>query len=333
MILLTGASGYVGSVLLEALSGEGFNIRALYQNTPPGTAAQALPGVEWARADLLDVQAVEAAMQGVTHVYHCAAIVSFDPADRQKVLEENVTATAHIADEALIAGVEKLVYVSSVAALGRNAATPVVSEEAQWEEGGKNSAYAESKWLAEMEVWRAMGEGMNAVIVNPGIILGPPAGFAGKNVWDKSSAALMRTVWKEFPFYTTGTNGFVDVRDVATAMMALMQSGVEAERFILSAGNFSYQEVLTALARAAGKNPPRYHARGWMTGLVWRLSALGKLLAGKTPLVTRETARTAQQHNTSTNAKVLEALPDFAFRTLEETAGDMGRAFIEAMNR
>ena len=163
------------------------------------------------QCDLLDIYEVEEAMQGITDVYHCAAIVSFQPADKEKMLHFNVESTANIVNEALEQDIRKLVFVSSVAALGRSEVTKEITEEEQWEESKYNSRYGLSKHMAEMEVWRGIGEGLNAVIVNPGIIL-------GEGNWDEGSARLMKVVYKEFPFYTQGINGWVDVKDVVKAM-------------------------------------------------------------------------------------------------------------------
>jgi len=165
MILLTGASGFLGQHLVRFLSAQGDAVRALYNHKVPNSELQELPGVSWAKYDLLDIFAVEEAMQGIDEVYHCAAIVSFKPGRREEMLHFNAESTTNIVNQAIEQGIRKMVYVSSVAALGRAAeSNKEISEEEEWEESRGNSAYGMSKYIAEMEVWRGIGEGLNAVV-------------------------------------------------------------------------------------------------------------------------------------------------------------------------
>ena len=321
MILVTGASGFLGKHIVRILSAHGERVRALYYDHAPAAAEKALQGVEWMKADLLDIYDVEAAMAGVTHVYHCAAIVSFQPGDHEKMLHFNPESTINIVNQALVQGIDKMVYVSSVAALGRSGPLQKeITEEEQWGESDYNSAYGLSKYLAETEVWRGIGEGLNAVIVNPGIIL-------GEGNWDEGSAALMKVAWKEFPFYTKGSTGWADVQDVANILYLLMNSTHEAERYIVSAGNYTYHEVFIKMAVALNKKPPRMYAGPFVTGLVWRYGRLQSLL-GKRPVITKETASTAHSLSYYNNKKLLEALPAFSYTPIEKTIERMAKTFL-----
>jgi nucleoside-diphosphate-sugar epimerase len=308
MILVTGATGLVGMHLVHELVQRQHKVRAVYRNTPPRTTAR----VEWVQADILDITSLEQAMQGVTQVYHCAAIVSFNPKQKHLLHHTNIEGTANVVNACLEAGVQKLVFVSSVAALGRIREDAPVNESMQWSEETSNSEYGKSKYLAEMEVWRGIGEGLNAAIVNPVIILG-----AGD--WDKGSSGIFKTAYDEFPWYTEGITGFVDVLDVVKAMIALMNSPITAQRFILSAENRTYRELFTTIARCFGKKPPHKKVTPFLAELVWRLEAVKGKLTGKDPLLTRETARTAQAKVRFDNSKLLKALPDFHYTPLEET--------------
>ena len=208
MILVTGGSGFLGGHLVRELSRRGERVRALYNTRQPGGDIAKLPGVEWLQADLLDIYDVEAAMKDVTDVYHCAAIVSFDPRRREEMLHFNPESTANIVNQALEQGIRKLVYVSSVAALGRSGhMNKETDEEQEWGESGYNSAYGISKYLAENEVWRGVGEGLCAAIVCPSLILGP-------GDWSSGSPQIMTVVNKEFPFYTGGVNGMTDLKTI-----------------------------------------------------------------------------------------------------------------------
>lgn len=322
MILVTGASGFLGQHLLEVLAHQPLPVVGLYNSRRPEIQ---YPNLVWKQCDLLDIFAVEEAMAGITRVFHCAAIVSFDSRLRDKIIRENVAATAHVVNAALEAGVEKLVHVSSIAALGRTAEETVsayISEETYWEESAANSAYAESKFQSEMEVWRAMAEGLNAAIVNPGIIL-------GEGDWNKGSAKLMQIVYDEFPWFTEGINAWVDVKDVAHAMMMLMASDIAEERYIISAGNFSYKDVFTAMAGALKRRAPFKLATPFMTEIVWRAEVFKSRLAGKETTITKESARTAQSKSCYNNEKFLKQFPDFTYHKLPDTVQRMASAFLK----
>jgi dihydroflavonol-4-reductase len=321
LILVTGASGFLGQHLLEALAQQPLPVIGLYNSRKPDVH---YPNLSWKQCDLLDIFAVEEAMRGITFVYHCAAIVSFDSRLRDKIIQENTSATANVVNAALEAGVEKLIHVSSVAALGR---TPIqsiessISEETHWEESKANSAYAESKFQSEMEVWRAMAEGLNAAIVNPGIIL-------GEGDWTKGSAKLMQIVYDEFPWFTEGINSWVDVKDVVAALVLLMNSDISEERYIISGGNFSYKEVFTLMAEALHRRPPFKQASPLMTEIVWRAEVFKSRIAGKETTITRESARTAQSKYYYNNEKFLGQFPQFTYHNLEHTVKRMADAFL-----
>jgi len=321
-VLVTGASGFVGTHLVRFLSQKGHTVRALYNSRPPAADMQSLPGVTWQQCDLLDVFAVEEVMQGVGDVYHCAAIVSFRPADKERLLHFNVESTANVANAALDHNVRKLVYISSIASLGRKTNGREITEEEQWEESGNNSVYARSKYMAELEVWRAMGEGLDAVIVNPGIIL-------GEGDWSDGSARLMKIAYNEFPFYTSGINGWVDVADVVRAMYELMQSDVVDERFIITEGNHAYKDIFTMMANALGRKPPHIHANRWMTNLVWRWNMLKHRLTGGELTITKETANTSQNKNLYSNRKLLQFLPGFRYTPMQQTIQRMAQAYLQ----
>ena len=180
--------------------------------------------------------------------------------------------------------------------------------------GSIHSLYSGSKGESEKIVWKYVRQGLDAVIVNPAIILG--AGLRGR-----SSVKLFEQASKGMPFYTEGMNGYVDVRDDCELMIRLAKDrGVRGERFVLCGGNYSYWELFTVIARVVGKRPPCIRMTPWMTGLAWRLLAFVALFTGKKPAFTKETARSSQHKSRYSSAKVLSLLPDFHFHTLEETA-------------
>ena len=323
MVLVTGASGFLGQHLVRHLSAQGQNVRALYHAHPPSGELKSLPGIEWMRTDLLDVFEVEEAMQGITDIYHCAAIVSFDPRKHVEMLHFNTESTANVVNQALLQGIRKMMYISSVAALGRTGdVKKEIDEEQEWGESGYNSVYGVSKYLAETEVWRGIAEGLNAVIVNPGIILG-----AGNS--NDLAAQLMKLVYKEFAFYSKGVNAWVDVGDVVNSIVMLMASGIDTERFIISVGNYSYKEIFTLMANALNKKPPRYYANPFMTGIAWRLSRLKSALLGSKSIISRETVNNSNAICYYNNKKLLKALPGFSYTPINQTIERMAQSFIK----
>ncbi len=310
MILVTGGAGLVGTELITQLLNAGKQVRAIYNKTPFNHINSA--GLELVQCNILDVMALEDAMVGVEQVYHCAALVTFNPKRKQEMYKINIEGTANVVNAALDAGVKKMVYVSSVAALGRIRENEAVNETMNWTEETSNSSYGQSKYLAEMQVWRGIGEGLDAVMVNPVIILGP-------GNWDGGSSQIFKTVYNEFPWYADGITGFVDVRDVVKAMVSLMNSPISAERFIISAENRSYRDVFNLMAKAFGKKPPHKKVTKALANIIWRLEAVKSYFTGKDPLVTKETASTALAKVNFDNQKLLKYLPDFVYRKIEDS--------------
>ncbi|MGX5818071.1 NAD-dependent epimerase/dehydratase family protein [Chitinophaga lutea] len=321
MILVTGGTGFLGSYLLRSLVNAGRPVRALFRSRIPQQLDDVKDRIEWVQGDVLDVSTLADAMDGIRQVYHCAAVVSFHPDRKADMYKINIEGTANVVNAALEAGVQKFVHVSSVAALGRARGNAAISEAAKWEESKNNSSYAVSKHLSEMEIWRGIAEGLSAVIVNPSIIL-------GSGYWTDGSGMLLKNAWKEFPYYTEGVNGFIDVRDVVKAMIALGDSNISAERFVLSAENWPYRQLFTVMAEALGKKPPHIAAKPWMAEIVWRLEKVKGWITGKRPLLTKETSRTAQLKVYYNSEKLLQALPGFSFRPLETTIRDISADFL-----
>ena len=315
MIFITGASGLLGSSLIETLfenhTGPApLQIRALYRKQIP--AIQFADKIEWIEGDVLDVVVLEEAIKGVEQVYHCAAIVSFDPKQKLRMHATNVEGTANVVNACIDANVKKLLFVSSVAALGRIRENGPINESMNWSEETSNSEYGKTKYLAEMEVWRGIGEGLEAVIVNPVIIL-------GNGDWNGGSSGIFKSVYNRFPWYTNGVSGFVDVKDVSRAMLQLMNSSITAQRFIISGHNTPYRTIFNLIADAFKVPRPHKRVTPVLAAIVWRLEAVKALFTGKSPLLTKETTLTAQAIVNFDNSKLLKALPDFSYTPLEQT--------------
>jgi len=328
MIFVTGGTGLIGSFVLRELRARGLAVRALYRGEAPPIAAPA--GIDWVQGDLLDGTLLETALTpDVTHVLHCAGLVSYAPQDEDALLQVNAEGTATIVDACLLRPGIRLGYVSSVAALGHPTASADeapstaprrLDEKSTWDLGASHPAYATSKYLAELEVWRGVAEGLAAVIVNPSVVLGP-------GDWQRSSTRLVRYAYDEHYFYTRGLLNFVDVRDVVAHLLRLTLDLPELApaRYILNGGLYPLGDFLTQLATAFGKRPPSVAVPDWAAEVIWRLEHGRSLLTGARPLITRDTARAGRQPLLYDASRATRTT-GLAFRPLSETIAWLAQA-------
>lgn len=332
MILITGATGLVGSHILYELTSRGCKTKALKRKNSniesvrrtfecyTDRADEYLSMIEWTEGDMNDIGSLERAAEGVNTIYHCAGVVSFNIVDKQKIYNTNIQGTEHIVEICIRKRI-KLCYVSSVAATG-DVDNPYeyIDEHTPRDFRKKRSEYSKSKYLSEAVVYHGIQRGLDAVIVNPSIILG-----AGH--WNTGSSQLFRTVAKKVPFYTKGITGFVDVRDVASVMRQLAENDIQGERFILNQGNYSYKELFQAIAEKLNIRKPFIYARPFMTNLVSKAAPLIKLLTGKQSGITKETSASAHSVSFYNGTKVKMFLPDFEYREMNTTIEDIARSY------
>ncbi|HFA51872.1 MAG TPA: NAD-dependent epimerase/dehydratase family protein [Bacteroidetes bacterium] len=324
--LITGATGFIGAYLLHYLVQKGEkNIRALKRPGSPMDLVEGIKNqVEWVNGDILDLPSLEGAMEGTGRVYHCAAIVSFNHADISKMIKTNQEGTANVVNLALESSIEKLLHVSSIAAIGRKKNEKKVNEKTKWQSDKWNSPYAVSKHLAEMEVWRGIAEGLSAVIVNPANVLG--SGF-----WQgrTSTGQLFYKIWKGMPFYPRGSTGFVDVRDVARFMAELMESDIINERFIISGENLPFRTILNEIADSLNVKKPHIEVTPFIRETAWRAAWVFSKITGKTPFITKQTARASARTFFYENKKSLEAFP-FGYTPIRQTIAETAKQFLES---
>jgi dihydroflavonol-4-reductase len=329
MILVTGGTGLLGAQLLFDLAKSGKKVRALKRATSSLATVQLLflgqeqllNNIEWIDGDVQDYFSIRNAMNGVSEVYHCAAMVSFFPQDRKEMMKINAEGTAHMVNAAIEEGVKKFCYVSSVAALGRIDEDKIIDETFIWKASKNNSNYAISKYSGEREVWRAVEEGLNAVIVNPTIILG-----AGD--WKTSSAQMFGQMWKGFKFYSEGINGFVDATDVTKCMLALMEKGSFHQRFIIVSENLSYHRVFDMIADRFGKPRPSIKVNRILSNIGWRLEWLRTLILQNQPLITKETAHNSQLRWYYSNEKIKKELA-IEFMPVKDSVERVANLFLK----
>ena len=305
MLVVTGANGFLGAHVVMSLLQKGFEVKALRRSDSDMSEyhdiARArledlslLEKVQWHEADITDILSLDAAFEGATHVFHCAAVVAFK-GKNSTMMKVNVEGTANVVNACLEAGVKKLIYASSTAALGRTDNQLPISEATQWSDDENNTEYAVSKHLAELEVWRGMEEGLEVFIVNPGIILG-----VGK--WNKGSCRLFYNIKNGFKLYTKGINGFVGVNDVAEAMTGLGMSELKNKRFLMVSENLSYQQLFEMMATALKVKAPSIEIKpAYLLWLKWPVKLYTALNPSST--ISYETLKTSlKQHRYDSSA-------------------------------
>lgn len=315
VILVTGGTGFLGSILIKQLIEAGYQVRATKRETSIlPRLLEGLSGLEWITADVNDFFALADAFEGVTQVYHCAAVISYHAADRKRMMTVNVEGTAHVVTLSLERKA-RLLHVSSIAAVGRGKNGSETTEADLWEYSRDQSGYAVAKYEAEMEVWRGIAEGLDAVIVNPALIIGPTAGMEGNG----SSGSIFAQLHGGLNFYTAGSVGLIDVEDVAKAMVLLMENkAIHGQRFLLSNENMSHRELLARCSAYLGRPAPKFKATGFMLGVAWRAAKVAALFNGKPPLLTRETAHAANLQLQFSNKKIIDAT-GITFKPIDDT--------------
>lgn len=328
MVFVTGGTGLLGTHLLLDLTLKGESVRALkraksnldqvlsvfeyYQGKVEGK--KLFESIEWITGDVLDIISLQNGIAGCTRVFHCAALVSFVKRDFKKMMKINKHGTANVVNVCLDSQIEQLVYVSSTAAIGRDASKKMYEESNKWVNSNDNSNYAVTKYLAENEVWRGVEEGLDAVIVNPCVILGP-------GNWNESSLSIFKVVKKGLKFYTPGGNAFVDARDVVSSMITLSEGGHVNERFLVISENLPFKTLFESIADTFKVKAPSIETKKWMAEIAWRIEGALRFLFGKKQNITKETARAAMKTTFYSNEKI-KAKIGIEFRPVNEAVAN-----------
>jgi dihydroflavonol-4-reductase len=326
MIYVTGGTGLLGSHLLVELTKEQSSIRATYRSKEKRIQTRQLfkfyypedwetkfAQIEWVKGDILDVPFLLESMQDCEYIYHCAALVSFHKNDFNRLIKINREGTANIVNACLELNVKKLCYVSSTAAIGSstNSSDDLISEKTKWKNTPTTSGYSISKYNAEREVWRGIEEGLNAIMVNPCVILG-----AGN--WNDSSLTIFRTLEKGLKFYPPGSNATVDARDVSTVMIALMKSDIHSDRFLCIGSNQSFYDLMSEIAKQLNVKSPTIKTGRFIVEIARRLSWFFSLFSSKKPSITKETVQSLFGNSFYDNTKIKKAI-GYEFKPLNET--------------
>ncbi len=331
MILVTGGTGLVGSHLLLELVKTNKSVIAIKQKNSniervkkifsyySDIASELFEKINWVNCDIRDYYKLTEIIADVKTVYHSAAYVSYVKKEVDLIFEINIKGTRNIVNACLENNIEKLCYVSSIASLGSKANGQFITEETNWTKGD-SSNYSKSKYYSELEIHRGIAEGLNTVIVNPSVILG--AGF-----WEKGSSALFKKSYEGLKFYTNGSTGFVDVRDIVKIMIKLTNENKFNETYILNSDNYTYKEFFTKTALSLGSEPPRIYANNFYTNTAFILDWIKSKLTGKDPLITKETARTAHKKLLYSNKKITEAI-HYNFISVDKSISDIAKIFL-----
>lgn len=320
MILVTGGTGFLGSTLIKRLVDSGQNVIATKRVTSIIPASlENLTQIKWVNADVTDYFALSDIFNDVSQVYHCAAKISYQKDDASLMNNINIEGTKNIVNLCLDHQC-RLVHVSSIAALGTNKFNLPVNEDDKWEYDRNISKYSLSKYKSELEVWRGIIEGLEAIIVNPSLIMGASAGKNGSGV-------IFDIVNKGLPIYTTGSIGIVDVEDVANIMILLMnRNDIRGERFILNSENISNKALLEKIANLLNKKAPTIKASPIILGIAWRLAKIKSLFGGSKPALTKESAQAASSKLEYNNEKLLKTI-DFSFKPVEQTLQEIAHTY------
>ncbi|MES2545542.1 MAG: NAD-dependent epimerase/dehydratase family protein [Bacteroidota bacterium] len=321
MVLITGATGLVGSHLALHLIENGEEVRAIYRKPASLEKSKNLfrlyqkeylfDKIEWVQGDITDIPSLEIAFQNIYYVYHCAALITFDASQEEELRKTNIEGTANIVNFCIEKKIKKLCFVSSIATLGDlKEHETIVTEETEWNPEKHHSDYAISKFGAEMEIWRSQQEGLQIAIINPGVILGP--GF-----WNQGSGEIFSKIQNGLPFYTKGFTGFVAVTDVVQLLSQIMKSDSNGERFIVIAENLSLQEVLNTISDGLKVKRPRFYAPFWLTEIAWRMDWLANIVFRKKRSFFNDTSKAAHSNILYSNEKTISIL-DYKYRNIKE---------------
>ncbi|MFM9826455.1 NAD-dependent epimerase/dehydratase family protein [Flavobacterium sp.] len=316
MVLVTGVTGLVGSHLALQLLENNVCVRAIYRTTASMEKTKSIfrlykkeslfEKIEWIQADITDVPSLEVAFKNIEYVYHCAALISFDPKDEKQIRKINIEGTANVVNFCLGYGIKKLCHVSSIAALGDVKENEnQISEESEWNPELHHSDYAISKYGAEMEIWRGQQEGLETIVLNPGVIIGP---FVKLRDWNQGSGLLFEKVTNGFPFYSKGTTGFIAVDDVIQIMIHLMKTEISNERFILVGQNIVFKELLDTIADALQVKRPYIHANPFLINIAYKIDWLIATVFGRKRKLNRSIVMASYGKNLYSNKKLKSAL-------------------------
>ena len=320
MILVTGATGLVGSEVCRMLEKQSAQFRALKRSESDISLCHNID-IDWVDGDVLDIPSLDDALQNIDTVIHCAAIVSYDKRQVNEMMNVNVSGTHNIVNCSLANNVSNLIHVSSIAALGRNKEADVITEETLWVDSPLNTNYAKSKYLSEIEVWRGESEGLNVSVVNPSVVLTSGDG-------QRSSSKLLQYIWDEHWFYIDKKLNYVDVLDVASAIITLYNNQVWGRKYILNAGTISYKNIFIDLANRLHRKTPKVNVSHQYLEAGLIISKLWSFISNRPQIISRELMKTMKTDFTYSGTKICRDLT-FEYTDYEKTIDRISSEFLK----
>lgn len=333
MILVTGGTGLVGSHLLYHLAQKNDFIRATYRDKSKISTVKHVfsyytknpsdlfDKIEWVACDITNIPQLDLAFKNISYVYHCAAMVSFDPKDYHQLRNINIEGTANVVNFCISNKIQKLCYVSSIATLGKTENQTPITENTEWNKEVSHNVYAITKYGAEMEVWRATQEGLDVVIVNPGVIIGP-------GYWNSSSGYLFKKIHKGLSYYTTGKTGYIDVNDLCKVMLNLMLSASKNEAYIVVNEHLSFKDFSKKIAIGLNAKPPYKMTSDTMLNIAWKFDWLRCFFTGDKRTLTKQLAKNLNKDSIYSNEKLLGTI-DIKFKPIDVSLSETCQLFLK----
>jgi dihydroflavonol-4-reductase len=329
MIFLTGGTGMLGSYILKELLANGISVIALKRPSSKTEITRTVfnhygvenlfSNIKWIDGDLNDIEELQEHIEQCRLVIHSAAMVSYNPDERKQMTETNMGGTSNLVNLLLRIKNVSLIHISSIAALGNNHKNEAIDETCYYTTKKNSSFYSFTKFNSEMEVWRGIAEGLNAMILNPSVIL-------GIGNWKKGSSSLFKLVDAGLKYFPPGTTGFVHASDVAKITTHFCSNFFSGQSFIINSENLSWKIVFSLIAKSLNKKPPKYVAGKLLTGIAWRYIWFRNKLSGRKDGLSRETARTSQKTLIYSNQKISNQM-QYKFDTIEQTISEIAKAY------
>ncbi|HQO31981.1 MAG TPA: SDR family NAD(P)-dependent oxidoreductase [Chitinophagales bacterium] len=314
MVLVTGASGFLGGALVRQLVADGVAVRIIKRSHSDISHLDDIRDkIDISEGDVLDIPSLEIAMEGVDCIYHSAAVIGYDASYYDAMYKCNIEGTANVVNTALYKGVRRILHVSSIAAIGGKP-EELITENTKWEKNQWTTHYGITKMLAEREIWRGIQEGLEGVIVNPGIIIG-----TSHNQNKATMRVFKQIASRKMPFYTNGTNGFIDVRDVVNCSIQLMNGPFQADRYILIAENRTFKSYFETIARQLQVPAPRFALNKWIGFAAAAADRFASwLVPSRKRGISSENLKVSLETFRYSNDKIKQAL-NYQFTPLEDT--------------
>ena len=335
MILVTGGTGFVGTYLLYELLKGNSSIKSTYRKEKNKELTEEFFKLKdlnhpklfnkiiWVKMDLTEMSSLDELYSGINIIYHCAAFVSLAKRHKNLLMETNVEGTSNIINYAIKHKIKKILFISSIASIGAKDYDSIINEDHSWNHKINHTDYALSKYKSELEVWRGSQEGVPAVIVNPGFII-------GSHFWNRSSSSIFKRIYNGLKFYPTGKISLVSVEDVVIASIKLMNSKIQNERFILVSENMNYKEFLDLISKNLGKSLTKYPLKKPLLYIIYFFDIILSFLRIKKRFMSKALISTFN-NNQEFNGNKIKKFISFRYEKIDKKVKEICKDFIDKL--